>query len=170
MTELSFGASSHPHHCTHGWHNKRKALLAEQVVLPSLPIPSVPIVQGTAWCAALQPWPSSISTRAALCLLNPLPSASPWCFHSLYPITSQVPGSPRPSDRAGLAVPGLCLLSSGLRFAGAALEHGSAAGMITELLEMPLAWQQGGEGRSPLNKLCTSLSAHPPLPATNSVC
>lgn len=144
--------------------------------VPPLPIPNVPVVQRIAGCAALQPWPSGISTRAALCLLNPLTSASPTCFHSLSPISSQVLGSQRLSDGAGLAVPGLCLLAPGLRFAGAALEHGRRSGDDHRAAVNAFGVSAGRRREvwitepAPLNKLCTSISAHSPLPATNSVC
>lgn len=145
-------------------------------MLPPLPIPSVPVVQGIAWCAAPQPWLSGISTRAALCLLNPLTSASPTCFHCLSPIASQVLGSRRPWDGAGRAVPGLCLLTPGLRFAGAALEHGSRSGDDHRAAVNAFGVSAGRRREvwrtepAPLNKLCISVSAHPPLPDANSVC
>lgn len=94
------------------------------------------------------------------------------------PVSHQLPGAglPEAVGWAGLAVPGLCLLTPGLRFAGAALEHGRRSGDDHRAAVNAFGVSAGRRREvwiteaAPLNKLCTSISAHSPLPATNSVC
>lgn len=94
------------------------------------------------------------------------------------PVSHRLPGAGLPAavgwGWAGGAWP--LPAQPGLKFAGAALEHGSRSGDDHRAAVNAFGVSAGRRREvwrtepTPFNKLCTSVSAHPPLPDTNSVC